>query len=105
RAFGIALLHVGGTGVKKDPDIAALLFEKAARTGHAFANYNLALSFLSGRGKPENPRRAALHLAYAAKQNIARAQYDLATLYDTAMAWTQTLTKPRSGFGGRLITG
>ena len=78
-----ALSTPKGRGVAKDRKIAADLFEKAALTGHAEANYNLGLLFLKGDGKPENPIRAFQHIRYAAEKGIPQAQYDLAALYQT----------------------
>ncbi|MEM1372511.1 MAG: tetratricopeptide repeat protein, partial [Pseudomonadota bacterium] len=68
---------------------AASLFESAARTGHAEANYNLGLLFLNGSGKPKNVHRAALHIGYAAEQGIAAAQYDYAGLVEQGVGVEQ----------------
>ena len=70
-----------GAASQKDRKAAAEMFEKAALTGHAEANYNLGLLFLKGDGKPENPIRAFQHIRYAAEKGIPQAQYDLAALY------------------------
>ena len=93
----IARIYAEGLGVGKDEktavnwyaraaeagEAAARMFEKAALTGHAEANYNLGLLFLKGDGKPENPRRAFQHILYAAEKGIAQAQYDVAAMYQS----------------------
>ena len=56
--FAVGLMLAEGRGVAKDRKTAADMFEKAALTGHAEANYNLGLLFLKGDGKPKNPIRA-----------------------------------------------
>ena len=53
--FALGVLWPKGAASRRIAPSPPELFEKAARTGHPLANYNLGLLFLKGDGKPQNP--------------------------------------------------
>ena len=60
------MLYLDGEGVQTDPTIACAWFEKAARQGHAAAQYSLGACYLRGRGVRRNYVLACAWLSLAA---------------------------------------
>lgn len=63
-----------GEGVGKDTSRAAQLYCKAAKLGHADAQFNLAWMYANGRGVARNDALAATFFDLAARQGHAHAQ-------------------------------
>jgi TPR repeat protein len=57
------------------------LLQRAAASGNAEAQHNLAIQYALGRGVPQDDRRAFELFSQAAAQGHSRAQVNLATLY------------------------
>ena len=70
-----------GDGVVKDYSAAAQCYRKAAETGYAPAQYNLAHLYENGMGVERNLSRAAAWYRKAAEQGDPEAQNNLGTLY------------------------
>ncbi len=63
----LALFAMTGVGLDKpDKPRAAILFEKAAKIGHAPAQYNLAAMYAAGDGIPQDDKRAFFWFGQAA---------------------------------------
>lgn len=65
---GLAGLHAGGLGVRRDVAMAARWYEKAARRGHVAAQLNLGDYHARGRGVPRSLVAAHMWLSLAARQ-------------------------------------
>ena len=79
------LCYLSGIGVPLDNERAFRLFDRAAKQGHAAAEFNLALMYYLGRVKdipiPESTNRAFELFEKAALQGDAKAQYYCGLLY------------------------
>lgn len=90
-------LHLGGLGIKQDPSLAWLLFEKAAELGYRDGKVMAGRALLFGEGVEQNTRSARRWLAEAAAEGDAiamlhmglsyRAPYVVETDVDKATAW------------------
>ncbi len=79
------LCYLSGIGGTLDNERAFRLFDRAAKQGHAAAEFNLALMYYLGRVKdipiPESTNRAFELFEKAALQGDAKAQYYCGSLY------------------------
>lgn len=64
----LAWMYETGNGVEQDIEQAGVLFLRAAKAGHARAQYAVAVMFETGVGQPKDPQQAAHWLALAAAQ-------------------------------------
>lgn len=83
NALGMALLT--GKGVKKDPATSARHFRRAAESGLAIAQFNLANAYDNGEGLPQDYGEAAFWYRKAANQNEAEAQFCLGYFYEKGL--------------------
>lgn len=101
--YYLGTMYQHGHGVPRDPRMAQLWYERAARQGHADAAFAVAFLLYYGAGEGERAviatrEAAAPWLEIAAERGNASAQYLLGTLYRagegeiadraTAMRWT-----------------
>jgi uncharacterized protein len=81
----LATLHYHGLGVAEDDRLAAQWYERAARRGHAPAQFELANMYAYGHARPADGsdamRLAAQWYFEAARQGHADAQYALGILF------------------------
>ncbi len=78
----LALFAMTGIGMEEpDKPKAAALFRKAAETGHAPAQYNLAVMFAAGDGIPQDDRQAFFWFGQAAIRGHASAMRRLGECY------------------------
>lgn len=75
--FEMAYGYDTGTGGKKNDQLAARWYLKAAVLGHAASQRNLAGMYGSGRGVPRSESTARYWFTAAARQGDAQAQYML----------------------------
>lgn len=75
------LLFYKGVGVAKDFKKAAQWFRRAAKKGHAGAQYNLGIMSYLGQGVDQDYAKAAQWFQKAGEQDHAAAQYNLGFLY------------------------
>ena len=75
------LYMTGYEGHEKDDEKAFFWLNKAAVTGHPWAQYYLAWLYRRGAGTKENPERAAVLFEKAAKAGIAYAIYAIGDCY------------------------
>ncbi len=78
----LGILYRKGLGVKKDPDRAEDMFERAAVAGLATAQADLADMLLKGEAGKPDPKRALPLLQAAAAANHPVAQYELGQMYE-----------------------
>ena len=72
-----------GWGVKKDPEKALELCEKAAEQGYARAQYSLAVCHARGDGVEKDPGKAVEWYEKAAEQGHEASQNYLAACYES----------------------
>lgn len=85
-AHRLALIYADGlAGVARDEAKAAVLFEKAAVTGHVRAQINLGILYLSGRGVPRDLAQARAWLEKAAASDDPQALYTLGRALSESM--------------------
>ena len=77
--YNLALLAFNGRGMEKNWTKAAVLYQKAALSGHAGAQFNLGSLYARGQGVPMSQRMAVYWLQRAASQGVAEAQGILAS--------------------------
>ena len=68
--YNLAFMYFGGEGVEQDDKIAAIWFQRAAKSGHAAAQDTLAYMYLNGRGLKESRAKAYAWYALAAANGI-----------------------------------
>ncbi len=95
--YELAVRHIDGRAVAKDPARAIVLLKKAADQGLAPAQYRLASIYEKGLGTAKNPKEAFSLYEAAAKAGNVRAMHNLAVLaadgsagkadYATAAKW------------------
>lgn len=69
----LAWLHLHGLGVRRDPQRALELYERAARNGHTEAQFNLGLLLTQGKVADPDPERALQWFEAAAGQGHVEA--------------------------------
>jgi TonB family protein len=65
----------------KKYDKAFAAYEKAAKDGHAGAQYNLATFYIEGKVVPQDYNKAVEYFEKAANQGLKDAQFNLAAMY------------------------
>jgi TPR repeat protein len=98
----LAALHYHGLGVAENDQAAALWYERAARQGHAPAQFQLANLYAYGHAQPADGgdamRLAAQWYFEAARQGHADAQYALGILFLAGSGVTASPTEARKWF-------
>ena len=89
--YDVGNLYMRGRGVNRSMTKAAQWFQKAASTGHAFAQARLGILYFEGRGVKQNYPRALKLLNAAAKQNVPSAYYQLANMFELGTGVPQNL--------------
>ena len=79
--YQLAVRYIVGTGIDRDPEMAANWFREAAIQGEAAAQYNLAVLYERGEGVRQDDIRALLWYHSAADQSHPLAQLNLARFY------------------------
>ena len=80
--YTLGVFHDRGTGVPKDPKLAAKWFRKAAEKGYAKAQFHLGACHEYGRGVAKDYTEAVKWYRKAAEQGYARAQNNLGVCYE-----------------------
>lgn len=80
-AYRLGMLYDTGTGVTRDPSIAANWYQQAARDGHLDAQHNLAVAYANGEGVEMNITQAMYWWKRAAQRGNADSQYNLGIVY------------------------
>ena len=81
-----------GQGVKKDAELAAHWFRKAAIQGNSQAQSNLGMMYNLGDGVEQNDEKAVLWDSKAAEQGHAESQFNLAYMYQEGRGVQQSDT-------------
>jgi len=89
--YDVGNLYMRGRGVNRNMTKAAQWFQKAASTGHAFAQARLGILYFEGRGVKQNYPQALKLLNAAAKQNVPSAYYQLANMFELGTGVPQDL--------------
>jgi len=76
------LMLRNGQGVKKDPEAAEDMLQRAAEAGLPTAQYDLAEMLLNGEAGPPDPQAALPWLTSAASAHHPIAEYRLAVFYE-----------------------
>merc|ERR1711865_1320546 len=85
-----------GLGVKQSDKKAVELYEKAAKRGHANAQYNLGVSYDQGiHGLTQSSKRAIEYYTLAAEQGHEKAQFNLGNMYADGNGIEQSYSKAR----------
>lgn len=93
-------LYVRGFGVKRDVSKAMQLYEQAAATGDALAEYNLAAAYTEGKnGIKINFQRAAALLFSAAGKGLRIAHFNLGVMYAKGVGVTKDIVRSYMHFG------
>ena len=71
----------GRTGFKKDYSLAAYWYRKAAVSGSASAQFNLALCYDGGLGVERNEMEAFRHYKLSSEGGLPQAKYNVAVIY------------------------
>ena len=79
-------MYENGHGVKQSYEKAMEWYAKAAKQGHARAQFNLGVMYENGHGVKQSYKKAMEWYAKAAKQGHAGAQFNLGVMYQMAMA-------------------
>lgn len=87
------LLHDGGDGLKKSPDLAFQLYESAARQGHAMAENWLGYCYQRGLGTVRRDEAAVEWYGKAAAQGLAVAQNNLGLMFLNGKGTARDFTK------------
>jgi TPR repeat protein len=99
KAWAMAVLadmYRDGKGVKQSDKKAIELYEIAAKTGHAAAQFNLGVGYERGlHGLTQSSERAIAYYTLAAKQGHASAQSNLGFMYVTGNGIEQSNSKAR----------
>lgn len=77
----LALVHLRGQGLKKDPETGVQLLTAAALAGNRFAQADLAKALLLGVGTPINPAKALYWLRIAAAGGDTSAALSAGRMY------------------------
>jgi TPR repeat protein len=96
--YQLGLKYTRGMEVTQDYGMAAKLFEKAAKQGHAKAQTALGFAYHLGRGVPRNDAEAAKWFRKAAEQGDSAAQYNLGYAHFTGEGVTQNDTEAVAWF-------
>lgn len=98
----LATLYHHGLGVAEDDRLATQWYERAARRGHAPAQFHLANLYAYGHAQPaegSDPMRLAAQWYFeAARQGHADAQYALGILFLAGSGVTQNAAEARKWF-------
>ena len=73
-------MYANGVGVLQDEDEAVQLYRRAAKKGHARAQYDLGLSYADAAGVPKDPVLAHMWLSIAGDTGNKRAREQRDTL-------------------------
>ena len=91
----LAVLHLDGTGVPRDPAIAAALFERGCARGHASACLELGRRKLLADGLPED-RAGAVTALHTACSLAARTCDGLATAHEYVLGVPEDAARARA---------
>jgi hypothetical protein len=80
-AFGLGLIYDNGHGVARNPQAAAVWYQRAAEQGHIGAAFNLGNLYLIGEGVAADPALAARWWRQAAEGGLGIAQVNLGVAY------------------------
>jgi uncharacterized protein len=83
--YVLGCCYNGDHGVQKDPEKAAVWWERAAAQGVADAQYYIGLSYYAGIGVPKDPAVATRWWKKAAEQDHADAEYFLGISYNSGV--------------------
>jgi TPR repeat protein len=86
-------LLLDGTGIQKDPALAVVWFQIAARNGHVMAHNMLGRCYEQGWGGELDLARAAVHYQTAAEAGLDWGLYNIANLLATGRGVAQDQTQ------------
>ncbi len=85
-----ALKHFNGDGYKKDPQMAARLWAKAAEKGNAKAQLNFGLCFLEGKGVAKDGATGVQWIRKAAEAGLPDAEFEMGFLLSNGIGVPQS---------------
>jgi TPR repeat protein len=101
----VAIMLRTGKGVKKDPQAAQEMLERAARAGLFTAQADLGDMLFKGEAGPPDPKAAAPWLALAARAGHPMAQLELGQLYEQGIAVPKNIEAARELYKAALAGG
>ncbi len=101
--YYLAEMYSKGLGGLSEDHVEAFgLYERAARYGHAEAQYRIAVMYEEGRGVLKDEKKAASWYGQAAANGHADAQYHFAEYeFDKAIFWQEESKRKESGAEGK----
>ena len=103
--FKLGRAFYAGKGSHRNPEQAALWYEKAAQQGHPEAQRALGAMYESGKGITKQPEKAVYWYEKAAAQGLARAQTNLGILHETGVGVAQNYDTARIWYEKAAIQG